>query len=159
VSTTAAKAPATATAAAATVAPTTAAPATAAPTTAGGAALPAPPGGSQQLQQATSNGAAYWRYSVTGTPAAQVVSDYQSGLQSWGYSVQDQGGNGGGWGKWGGSGAGLTAQKGGTHVSVQAGGQSGGPTYFEVCQGPSSQAVNDCENASDGPQDSNSGGS
>ena len=65
--------------------------------------------------------------------------------------MSNQGGGGGGWGKWGGSGSGLTGQNGGSYVSVQAGGQTGAPVYFEVCVGPSSQSVQDCENVSDGP--------
>lgn len=147
------------TAAPTTAAATAAAPTTAAPATTAAGSLPATPAGAQQLQTEDENGATYWRYSISGTTAAQVVADYQSSLQGAGYSVQDSGSGGGGWGKWGGAGAGLTGQDGGTYVSVQAGGESSGPTYFEVCQGPSSQSVNDCENASDGPQDSNSGGS
>lgn len=142
---------------------TTAAPATAAPATtaaAGGAPVAAPAGASQ-LQNASANGATYWRYSITGTTAAQVVADYQTELQGAGYTVADQGGGGGGWGKWGGAGAGLTGQNGGTHVAVQAGGQSGAPVYFEVCSGPSAQSVQDCENVSEGPDgnDSNSSSS
>jgi hypothetical protein len=144
-----------------TVVPTT----TAAPaTTAAGAGSPAAaPAGAQQLQNAAANGATYWRYSINGTTPAQVVSDYQGELQAAGYTVVNQGGGGGGWGKWGGAGAGLTGQHGGNYVAVQAGGQNSGPTYFEVCLGPSSQSVQDCENVSDGPDrnqgDSNSGAS
>ncbi|MFZ4518298.1 MAG: hypothetical protein ACOYOP_07910 [Microthrixaceae bacterium] len=146
--------------------PSTTASTTSAPTTtaAGGAAgaPAAAPAGSQQLQAATANGASYWRYSITGSTPQNVVSGYQSELQSAGYTVTSTGGGGGGWGKWGGAGAGLTGQNGGSYVSVQAGGQSGGPTWFEVCVGPSSQSVQDCENASDGPnqnQDQNNSNS
>ena len=39
--------------------------------------------------------------------------------------------------------------------AVQAGGQSGQPVFFEVCQGSNEQAVDECENQSQGP-DSNS---
>jgi hypothetical protein len=144
-------------------APTTARPTTAAPTTAAGPTAPGAPAGAQQLQTAATNGATYWRYSIAGASPAQVVGDYQSELQSAGYTVTNQGGGGGGWGKWGGAGAGLTGQHGGTFVSVQAGGQTGAPTYFEVCVGPNSTSVQDCENVSDGPNqdqgDSNSGAS
>lgn len=118
-------------------------------------AAPTPPSGAQQLQTDGTNGATYWRYSITGTSAQQVVADYQQELAAQGYTVTDQGGGGGGWGKWGGAGAGLTADKGGTYISVQAGGQSSGPVYFEVCSGPSAQSVQDCENVSDGPDDQN----
>jgi hypothetical protein len=148
----------TTTVAPATTAPTTtAAPATTAAATPAGAPAAAP-SGAQQLQNASANGATYWRYSIIGTTPAQVVSDYQGELQAAGYSVTDQGGSGGGWGKWGGAGAGLTGQDGGNYVSVQAGGQSSGPTFFEVCLGPSSQSVQDCENVSDGPNDQNNNG-
>jgi hypothetical protein len=144
--------------------PTTAKPATnVAPTTAAGPTAPGAPAGAQQLQTAATNGATYWRYSIAGASPAQVVGDYRSELQSAGYTVTDQGGGGGGWGKWGGAGAGLTGQHGGTFISVQAGGQTGAPTYFEVCVGPNSTSVQDCENVSDGPNqdqgDSNSGAS
>lgn len=160
--------------------PTTAAPTTAStaatpstPTTAatpgGSGALPAPPAGSQQLQQGTANGATYARYSLSGQTAQQVVSTYQGELQGQGYTVTSSGGGGGGWSEWGGSGAGLSGNKGSDYVSVNAGGQGGGPTYFEVCLGPSAQAVNDCQDISQGPNEggnnsnsnsnSNSGGS
>ena len=116
---------------------------------------PAPPG-AQVLQQASANGATYARYSVTGQTPAQVVAAYQSALQGDGYTVNNSGGGGGGWGKWGGAGGGLTANRSAEWISVQAGGQNAGPTYFEVCVGPSEKSVDDCENASDGPDSSHS---
>ena len=61
----------------------------------------------------------------------------------------DSGGGGGGWGKWGGASAGVEGNNGSEWVSVQAGGESGSTTYFEVCVGPSSSSVDDCEDVSD----------
>lgn len=143
---------------------TTAAPATttaAAPTTS--AAQPpapattpvTPPAGATQLQAAERSGAQYTRYSISGTTPSAVVGDYESQLSGQGFTVTNSGGGGGGWGKWGGASAGLSANNGSEYVDVQAGGQSGSTTYFEVCIGPSSNSVNACEDASDGP-DSNS---
>lgn len=116
----------------------------------GGPNLTAPSGASQ-LQAAEKNGAQYTRYSISGTAPANVTADYKSQLSSQGYSITSDGGGGGGWGKWGGAEAGLSANNGSTYVDVQAGGQSGSTTYFEVCVGPSKTAVDDCEDSSDGP--------
>ena len=122
------------------------------PSSSGGPNLTAP-SGAQQLESDEKNGAQYTRYSITGTAASAVTGDYQSQLESQGYSITNSGGSGGGWGKWGGSEAGVSGNNGTTYVDVQAGGQSGGPTYFEVCVGPSNSSVQDCEDASDGPDD------
>lgn len=148
-----------------TVAPSTTEPA--APTTAGGtaAALPAAPSGSVELQNTTTNGVVYQRWSnASGATPQQIVADYQTALTAEGYTITNSGGGGGGWGKWGGASAGLTGNKGTTYVDVQAGGQSGQPVFFEVCQGTNQSAVDDCENLSEGPQqnqnnDSNSNAS
>jgi len=122
-------------------------------------ALPAAPSGSTELQNTTTNGVVYQRWSnSSGATPQQIVTDYQNALTAEGYTITNSGGGGGGWGKWGGANAGLSANKGGVYVNVQAGGQSGQTTYFEVCQGPSQQSVDQCENASQGP-DTNSGGS
>ncbi len=134
---------------------TTQAPAT---TAAGGSAasLPEPPSGSVEVQTSDDNGILYQRWSnASGESAQQIVSFYESALTAEGYTVTNSGGGGGGWGKWGGAGAGLTAARSGSFVAVQAGGQSGQPVFFEVCQGSNEQAVDECENQSQGP-DSNS---
>jgi hypothetical protein len=160
--TTTTAAPATTTAPATTAPATTAKPAT---TAAGAAAtLPAAPSGSTELQNTTANGVVYQRWSNSGATPQQIVTDYQTALEAEGYTVTNTGGGGGGWGKWGGAGAGLTGNKGTTYVDVQAGGQTGQPVFFEVCQGANQRAVDDCENLSEGPQqnqnnDSNSNAS
>ncbi len=148
----------------ATPATTQAAPATTAPAPATTAAAPAttqassgttltPPSGASQLQQAQRNGAEYSRFSISGTAPADVVADYKTQLTAAGFSITSDGGGGGGWGQYGGSDAGLSANNGSEWVSVQAGGQSGSTTYFEVCVGPSSTSVSDCDDASnDGDQ-------
>lgn len=158
--TTTTAAPATTTTAPAT---TTAKPAT---TAAGAAAtLPAAPSGSIELQNTTTNGVVYQRWSnASGATPQQIVADYQTALAAEGYAITNSGGGGGGWGKWGGASAGLTGNKGTTYVDVQAGGQTGQPVFFEVCQGANQRAVDDCENVSEGPQqnqnnDSNSNAS
>lgn len=143
-----------------TTAKSTAAPSTTGSTTTTLAAragkLPAAPAGAQELQSSDSGGVMYARYQISGTTAEQVVSDYESQLKSSGYSVTSSGGGGGGWGEWGGAGAGLTATGDDYYVAVQAGGESSGPVYFEVCQGSSSSAIQECENQSDGPDDDQS---
>jgi hypothetical protein len=144
-----------ATTAAAPPATTAAAPATTAAAQPPAAPTLTPPSGAKQLQAENENGAEYTRYSIGGTSPSAVVSGYESQLTSEGYSITSSGGGGGGWGKWGGAESGVDGNNGTTYVSVQAGGQSGSTTYFEVCVGPSQSSVNDCENASDGP-DSNS---
>ncbi len=117
--------------------------------------LPAAPGGSIEVQTSNANGIVYQRYSnSSGATPQQIVADYQAALQSEGYTVTDTGGGGGGWGKWGGSGAGLNASRSGSYVAVQAGGQTGQPVYFEVCQGSNEQATEECENQSQGPDSS-----
>ncbi len=132
-------------------------------TTAGGAAsggtnsstLPSPPSGSIELQTSNANGVLYQRWSnSSGETPAQIVSFYQSALEAEGYTVTDTGGGGGGWGKWGGAGAGLSASRSGSYVDVQAGGQTGQPVFFEVCQGSNEQATEECENQSEGPDSS-----
>jgi len=125
----------------------------------GSSTLPAAPSGSLELQNTTTSGVVYQRWSnASGATPQQIVADYQNALTAEGYTITNSGGGGGGWGKWGGANAGVSANKGGIYVDVQAGGQSGQTTYFEVCQGPSQQSVDQCENASQGP-DTNSGGS
>lgn len=124
-----------------------------------GGALPDVPTGSVELQKSSANGVAYERWSnASGSTPQQIVDEYKTALTAQGYTIVNSGGGGGGWGKWGGANAGLTASKSGTYVAVQAGGQSGQPVYFEVCQGTNEQAVDQCENISQGP-DSQSGGS
>lgn len=85
---------------------------------------------------------------TTAAPPADVVADYKTQLTAAGFSITSDGGGGGGWGQYGGSDAGLSANNGTEWVSVQAGGQSGSTTYFEVCVGPSSTSVSDCDDAS-----------
>jgi hypothetical protein len=107
------------------------------------------PSGATELQSAQRDGAQYNRYSITGTAPSAVTSDYQSQMESAGFKVTSSGGGGGGWGKWGGASAGVEGNNGSEWVSVQAGGESGSTTYFEVCVGPSSSSVDDCEDVSD----------
>ena len=130
-------------------APTSAAPKPVAPTATAAKlqGLPAAPVGATQLQTSNSGGVQYARYSTSEQPD-QIVSYYTSQWQQEGYRMQNGGGGGGGWGKYGGSDAGATGSKTGSYVDVQAGGSTQGPTYFEICQGPNAQAVDNCGNSS-----------
>ncbi len=124
------------------------------------AGLPAAPAGAKEVDEENESGMQYARYKVEGTSAKAIVDDYESELKSSGYTIENSGGSGGGWGKWGGSGYGMDAEKDGTYVSVQAGGSSGGPTYYEVCVGSDKSVVDQCSNeSSDDENDSNSKGS
>lgn len=140
-----------------TVAPTTSAPATSAPATsapatsapASSSGFPTPPSGASELNSSDNNGVQYARYSIEGQQPSQVVSHYTNLWQGEGYTINSSGGGGGGWGQYGGSGAGASGSKSGSFVAVQAGGQSGSTTYFEVCQGANEQAVDQCGNDND----------
>ena len=119
-------------------------------TPASGATNPlAPPTGSVTLTAPeTLQGVQYARYSNASMTPAQVLAAYTKQLQSAGYQTVNEGGGGSGWSDaWGGGGGGLTGIKTGTYFSVNAGGD-GSPTYFEVCYGPNSQVVNNCQNVS-----------
>ena len=140
--------------------PTTAAPSSATPsvseTSSDVAGIPKPPSGSEELQNRTEDGVHYARYSTTKMTPKEVGEAYANEVKADGYSITNQGGGGGGWGGYGGSEYGVTAEKTGAYFSEQAGGESGGKTYFEVCVGADKSAVDECEDRS---KDSNSGGS
>ena len=112
-------------------------------------ALPAAPSGAKQLTQKSQNGATYYHYQISGQTPQQIVDGYQSELESSGFTVKSTGGGGGGWGGYGGSGAGISADNGSEWIDVEAGGQNSGPTYWEVCVGPTEQSVNDCQDVAD----------
>ena len=108
-------------------------------------ALPAPPAGSKNLSTEKEAGdVVYRRYSTSMKPAG-VTSYYKTELTGSGYKVTSAGASGGGWGQYGGSGAGLEANNGSNFVAVNAGGSKQGQTFFEVCAGPSSAAVDQCQ--------------
>jgi hypothetical protein len=127
------------------------------------ASLPQPPAGATQQETRTDNGVQFARYSVDGQQPQQVV-DYYTGIwQGEGYTITSSGGGGGGYGQYGGSGAGATGSKSGSFVAVNAGGQSGAPTYFSVCAGADEQAVRQCndnsgnDNSGNGNNQNNNG--
>lgn len=127
-----------------------------APSDAATTTLPTPPSGAEELSNKTTGDVQYARYQISGSSAQTVVDDYSSQAKSDGYTVTNSGSGGGGWGGWGGSGAGMTASKSGSYLDVQAGGESGGPTYFEVCVGPDESAVDQCDqNSQDDQQNQN----
>jgi hypothetical protein len=114
-----------------------------------------PPAGSKKLSSKDKGGTQWLRYSTSKSPAS-VVSSYKSELSSAGWSLVHAGAAGGGWGPYGGSGAGLTAKKSSNFFDVQAGAAKGGTTYFEVCAGGSARNACDALSTSG---DSKSGGS
>ena len=122
---------------------------TAAATPAATSALPAAPAAAKQLASRQKNGATYYHYSISGQTPQQIVNSYQSELKSSGFAVKSTGGGGGGWGAYGGSDAGISADNNSEWIDVEAGGQNSGPTYWEVCVGPSNQSVNDCQDVED----------
>lgn len=134
-------------------------------TTATSGSLPAAPSGAKELSAKSEGGVEYARYQISGTSPEQVISDYSDEAKASGYTVTDTGSGGGGWGGWGGAGAGMEGSMSGSYLNVQAGGESGGPTYFEVCMGADQSAVDQCEQQSQNEQqnqnqnDSKSGGS
>lgn len=119
-----------------------------------------PPSGATEVDSANENGMQYTRYKISGTSAEDVVSGYEAQFKAQGYTIDNAGGSGGGWGKWGGSGYGMDASMDGSFASVQAGGSDNGPTYFEVCIGTDKSVVDNCGQQSQNDEnDSNSKGS
>lgn len=94
--------------------------------------LPAAPAGAQLLGEHKSGSNEYARYKIS-MPPKKVVNKYKKQAQKDGYSITNAGGSGGGWGGYGGSDYGMTAKKGAAYREVQAGGENGAPTYYEVC--------------------------
>jgi len=114
------------------------------------AGVPGPPAGATVVTAPQPDGdATYSRFSTSSTPA-EVETYYSGALKATGFNVTNSGGGGGGWGQYGGSEAGLSANNGTTYVEVNAGGSKQGPTYFEVCSGDSSQAVQSCQSNNHG---------
>lgn len=125
-----------------------AAPAT--PATPANNGVPGPPAGAKQLtSRPGQSGGTFARYQI-GESAAGVVSYYETAFKASGFAITSSGGGGDGWGQYGGSGAGVEANKAGTFVAVEAGGSQQGPTYFEVCVGASAAQVSDCQNGDQG---------
>ncbi len=110
----------------------------------GSSALPPPPAGSQQLSTSPDGAATYAQYKSTQAPKA-VTTAYQASLTAAGYTVTSSGSGGGGWGQYGGSDSGLSANNGSNYVAVNAGGEKGGPTYFEVCSAATPASVKSCQ--------------
>ncbi len=127
-------------------APTEAATTAAAPAT----SIPGPPSGAtEESTKSVSGGATYTSYKTSQEPAA-VTAHYDSALKADGFNITNSGSGGGGWGQYGGSGAQVGGNNGTTFVEVNAGGSKDGPTYFEVCEGPSAASVKDCQSGNHG---------
>lgn len=132
------------------------------PTDGGGSsksAIPAAPAGAKLLGESSRAGNEYARYKIEMSPK-KVVNKYKRQAQNQGYTIKSSGGSGGGWGGYGGSNYGMKAEKSGSYRDVQAGGESGAPTYYEVCVGADSAALSHCEGSSNrDSRDSDSRGS
>lgn len=122
--------------------------------TSSSASVPAAPAGAKLLGDASRGGNEYARYKIS-MPPKQVVNKYKKQAKKDGYSIKSAGGSGGGWGGYGGSDYGMTAEKGSGYLEVQAGGESGAPTYYEVClsSNGSREGLGHCDKQSQ--QDSN----
>lgn len=121
--------------------------------------MPKAPAGATMMSNHKTEGSEYARYKIDMTPK-KVVNKYQKQAQKDGYTIEKSGGGGGGWGGWGGSDYGMVAKKDGKFEDVQAGGESGGPTYYEVCVGTEERGYDHCEQRSqDDREDSRSRGS
>jgi hypothetical protein len=108
-----------------------------------------PPPGSKKLNSRAGDGVVYVRYSTNVSPA-NVISSYNHQLTGAGWSIVNRGGSGGGWGPYGGSSSGLTAKKNeDDYVDVQAGGQKGQKSYFEVCATTGKGTRSNCDQFSD----------
>lgn len=119
-------------------------------------AVPAPPAGAKQLStQAEAGNTKYTRYQ-TSQPPTSVTAYYKSEMSKGGWKVTGSSSGGGGWGQYGGSGSQVEGNDGSTFVAVNAGGSKQGATYFEVCSGPSSSAVDDCQDNDHGDDNGNS---
>ena len=105
-----------------------------------------------------SDGNEYIRYKIA-MPPKKVVNKYKRQAKRAGYSIVSAGGSGGGWGGYGGSDYGMRAKESSNYLDVQAGGESGAETYYEVCVGQDGarSALGHCERNSN--QDSRSSGS
>jgi hypothetical protein len=120
----------------------------------GSATLPKAPAGAELQGDASRGGNEYARYKIS-MPPKKVVNKYKKQAKADGYTISSAGGSGGGWGGYGGSNYGMTAKKGSGYLEVQAGGESGAPTYYEVCVSAngSEAGLRHCDNESN--QDSN----
>lgn len=119
----------------------------AAPATSGAAAtggLPQPPAGARQIRSSDSDGMTHTRYSIEGQTPKQVADYYVGIWAGEGYTINDSSSGGGGYGKYGGSGASATGSKSGTFVAVDAGARNDEPTYFDVCHGTNEKLVVHC---------------
>lgn len=123
------------------------------------AALPAAPAGAKLLGDHKAGGNEYARYKISMSPK-QVVNKYKAQAENEGYTITNSGGSGGGWGGYGGSDYGMTAKKGESYREVQAGGENGAPTYYEVCVSTDSAKAGlahcDRQSQSDSKEDSRS---
>lgn len=116
----------------------------------------AAPTPSTQLDEKSSGKLVYERYETSLEPK-QVEATYEEELTGAGWSIESSGGSSGGWGPYGGSDYGLTAKREDEYFDLQAGGEKGGTSYFEVCAGEGTRE--ECDKLSDGSNDSDSGGS
>jgi hypothetical protein len=116
-----------------------------------------PPSGAKLLDEKTSGDVVYQHYSTSSTPQ-EVEVLYGEEVEAAGWSLVESGGSGGGWGPYGGSDYGLTAKREDEYFDLQAGGEKGSTSYFEICATAGEGTREDCNDLSD-ESNTSSGGS
>ncbi|HBM16002.1 MAG TPA: hypothetical protein DD381_06635 [Lentisphaeria bacterium] len=99
-----------------------------------------PPSGAEEVVTGTDRGCTYTRYSITQSPR-DVVNYFDKQFKSEGWKVTNKGGGGSSYG----GGAGLRAEKNGTYSKVDAGGENGSDTYFNVWFGSNKNDIDHCD--------------
>ena len=103
-----------------------------------------PPDSAQELKSDTTIGCSSNRYSTEQSPK-EVINYYDAQLKSNGWKITSKGGGGSSYG----GGAGLSAEKSGQYININAGGGGGSDTYFTVCFGSDKKAVRNCNRNND----------
>ena len=116
-----------------------------------------PPSGAKLLDEKPGGDVVYQRYSSSETPQ-EVEALYGEEVEAAGWSLVESGGSGGGWGPYGGSDYGLTAKREDEYFDLQAGGEKGRTSYFEICATAGAGTRADCNELSN-ESNTSSGGS
>ena len=116
-----------------------------------------PPSGAKLLDERSRGDVVYRRYSSGETPR-EVEALYGEEVEAAGWSLVESGGSGGGWGPYGGADYGLTAKREDEYFDLQAGGEEGSTSYFEICATAGAGTRAECNELSD-ESNTSSGGS
>ncbi len=116
-----------------------------------------PPSGAKLLDERSRGDVVYRRYSSGETPR-EVEALYGEEVEAAGWSLVESGGSGGGWGPYGGAAYGLTAKREDEYFDLQAGGEEGSTSYFEICATAGAGTRAECNELSD-ESNTSSGGS